>query len=211
MLLFIEWKYSFLNISFLLLSLGFRLETFSAFCGIFNLLAKVSAFFGLIRIIAASFILLSHFVLSLLVVFGQVAILAHSVRVMRLVRMATGISHLSLTLSMVAVVAHVFGVMLSPGMRALIDFSSLPLSLIVIRISFMNFRFFLRLRWSDFFTIKWSQLIYRFLNIKLNSLCLFLFLIVHGTKLVDDIVHKCVVQVLGGNSGLRVLILKGLL
>ena len=48
--------------------------------------------------------------LSLEVVLGEVATLAHSVRVVGLVDMATARGHLGLTLVLVATVAHVLGI-----------------------------------------------------------------------------------------------------
>lgn len=71
--------------------------------------------------------LLLHLVLSLNVVLGQVAVLAHTVRVVGLVGVAASVSHLGLTHPMVAVVAHVLGVVLFVRVRALVDFSPLPL------------------------------------------------------------------------------------
>ena len=66
--------------------------------------------------------------LSLNIIFGQVAILAHSIRVVLLMRVSAGVCLLGLASSVIAVVAHVFSVVLSIGMGAVEDLSSFPLA-----------------------------------------------------------------------------------
>ena len=102
------------NNSILLLSFG--REIFNWFLGVLN---RRGAACNLIYQRAGRHLLFGHLALSLLVVLGQVAVLAHTRGVMRLVSMAADSCHLSLTLSMVAVVAHVLGVVLPVWVRAL--------------------------------------------------------------------------------------------
>lgn len=70
---------------------------------------------------------LSHLVLSLNVILGQVAVLAHTRGVVRPFGMAADRGHLGFALPVVAVVAHVLGVVLSVGVRALVYQPSLSL------------------------------------------------------------------------------------
>jgi hypothetical protein len=74
------------------------------------------------------FCLLFLLVLPFQVVLSKIAVLAHATRVVRPIGMATGMSHLGLSLSVIAVVAHVLGVVLLVSMWALEDLSSLPLA-----------------------------------------------------------------------------------
>ena len=72
-------------------------------------------------------LLVCHLGLSLLVVLGQVAVLTHTVRVVRLFGMATSPSHLLFAFPVVAVVAHALSVVLLVGVRAHRNFSSFSL------------------------------------------------------------------------------------
>ena len=94
----------------------------------------------MIRIIATSFVLLSHLVLSLLVVFGQVTVLAHTVRVVRFVRVAASMGHLGLTFAVVAIVTHVFSVVLPISVWTLVDLPALPLAWDLYRLVISFFR-----------------------------------------------------------------------
>ena len=76
---------------------------------------------------ALGFAFLSHLVLSLHVILGQVAVLAHTRGVVRPLDVVADCSHLGLALPVVAVVAHVLGVVLPVGVRALVDLPSLSL------------------------------------------------------------------------------------
>ena len=67
---------------------------------------------------AVGFRLLLLLLLSLDVVLGQVAVLAHSARVVRSLRVTAGVSHLALPSPVVTVVAHVFGVVHAVCVRA---------------------------------------------------------------------------------------------
>ena len=170
------------NISILFLSLGGSHVVFTAIGWVLSLLQRCGAHVNLLSFWTFSLLLLlGLLVLSLKVVLGQVAVLAHTAGVVRLVRVTTSVSHLGLSLSMVAVVAHVLGVVLPVGMRALEDFSPLPLTLGAI-MSFVIFGFFLKI--LSHLAINWGKLIDWFLDVKLNSLRLIFFsLIVHLTKL----------------------------
>lgn len=73
-------------------------------------------------------VLLLLLLLSLQVVFCQVAVLAHTIGVVRFVRMATSMRHLGLTFAMVAIVAHVLGIVLPVSVRTPEDFPALSLT-----------------------------------------------------------------------------------
>ena len=82
---------------------------------------------GGFRFCALGFAFLSHLVLSLHVILGQVAVLAHAVGVVRLVEVAASPGHFLFASPVVAVVAHALGVVLLVGVRTHRDLSSLPL------------------------------------------------------------------------------------
>ena len=110
--------------------------------------------------------LLSLLCLSFQVVLGEIAVLAHTRGVMRLVEVSTSIGHLGLSLSVVAVLAHVLGVVLSVSMWALVDGSTRSLDsskidlddLVVLRI-FLTFDADSMLRLSLFHVQKIVQLL----------------------------------------------------
>ena len=69
-------------------------------------------------------VLLGLLLLSLQVVLGEIAVLAHSRGIVRLVWVSASISHLGLTSSVVAVLAHVLGIVLSLSVWAVENGSS---------------------------------------------------------------------------------------
>ena len=82
--------------------------------------------------------------LSLNIVLGEVAILAHTVGVMTLVGVWASVSHFGLTLSMITVVAHVLGVVLSICVRAAEDLPPFAISRTICHL-FKRFLLFLLL------------------------------------------------------------------
>ena len=60
------------------------------------------------------------------VILSKVAILTHTLRVVRLVWMAAGVGHLAFAAPVIAIMAHVFGVVLSVLVRTIGDLATFP-------------------------------------------------------------------------------------
>ena len=85
---------------------------------------------------------------SLQVVFGEIAILTHARRVVRLFRVTTGSSHLGLSFSVITVLTHVLGIVLSVGMRTLWNSSSCSFNASKFNLNDLVFLSFLK-TWVD--------------------------------------------------------------
>ena len=94
------------------------------YSGVIQSLGELSSLVGGLRdlsnvlcrkvvVLLLGFLLGEEFLLSFLVVLGQIAVLAHAGRVVGLLWMAASPGHLALSLPVVTVVAHVLSVVLS--------------------------------------------------------------------------------------------------
>ena len=155
-----------------------------------NLLLDLGLIFMFLIVVDHSFLLswklLTLLILSLNVVLWKVAVLAHTSRVVRSVKVTASICHLGLSLAMVAVVTHVLGVVLPVSVWTEEDFSSLSLawlsgvlsllasSLCISwgRLFFLLFlnRNFLDLLWIDQFRLLLIDLDFGFDSFRWNSL-----------------------------------------